>query len=104
MLATAARSNPRSVILKSVLFWLPLAAVCTVLAGLVYVAVQQDLRGTANDPQIQMAQDAATGLQAGASPASLTGSGKVDIAHSLAPYLIIYDDAGNVLSSCAELN
>jgi hypothetical protein len=75
------------------------SAVCL----LVYVAVQQDLRGTANDPQIQMAEDAAAELQAGRSPASVAGTGIVDIGQSLAPYLIIYDDKGQVLASTATL-
>jgi len=39
--------------------WLLIAIVVTGLIGLVYVAVQQDLRQGANDPQIQMAEDTA---------------------------------------------
>ena len=35
--------------------WFPLAVVATAFCGLVYVAVQQELRQNANDPQIQMA-------------------------------------------------
>lgn len=36
-----------------------MALAITVASGLVYGVVQQDLRLTANDPQIQMAEDAA---------------------------------------------
>jgi hypothetical protein len=45
--------------------WLPIVVVITALSGLVYVAVQQALRQDANDPQIQMAQDAAETLARG---------------------------------------
>jgi hypothetical protein len=51
--------------------WLPLAAVTTLLCGLVYLAVQQSLRQGANDPQIQMAEDAAAALVAGSTPESV---------------------------------
>jgi hypothetical protein len=47
--------------------WLLLAIVLTGLIGLVYVAVQQDLRQGANDPQIQMAEDALAKLANGQS-------------------------------------
>ncbi len=36
-------------------YWIPLAAAITVVCGVIYVAVQQDIRMAANDPQIQMA-------------------------------------------------
>src|SRR5438270_7168527 len=62
------------------LYWLPVALAITVLSGLVYVAVQQDLRQGANDPQIQMAEDAAVQLEAGQQPAAVVGAGKVDMA------------------------
>jgi hypothetical protein len=91
-------------ILKSLIYWLPLAVIATILSGLVYVAVQQDFRGTANDPQIEMAEDAAAQLEAAQSPASVVGTGSVDIGKSLAPYLIVYDDTGKVLASSATLN
>jgi hypothetical protein len=45
-------------------FWLPLAAAVTMLSGLVYIAVQQNMRIGANDPQIQLAEDAARALAA----------------------------------------
>jgi len=65
--------------------------------------VQQTYRQSANDPQIHMAEDVAQQLDRGADPASLI-SGKVDIASSLAPFVIIYDQQANVLASSGELN
>ncbi len=74
--------------------WLPIAVAVTGLSALVYGSVQQVLRQDANDPQIQMAEDAAAALKSGASPASLAPSTHVDIARSLAPFLLLYDTNG----------
>src|SRR5438445_588354 len=84
---------------KAFLYWLPLAFCLTVLAGLVYVTVQQNFRQGANDPQIQMAEDAAAQLQGGAQAQAVVGAGKVDISRSLAPFLIVYDATGQQLAS-----
>ncbi len=89
---------------RTFLYWLPLAFCLTVLAGLVYTAVQQNFRQGANDPQIQMAEDAAVQLQDGAQAQTVVGSGKVDMSRSLAPFLIVYDATGHVLASSAQLN
>ncbi len=84
--------------------WLLIAMVVTGLIGLIYVAVQQNLRQGANDPQIQMAEDAATKLANGQSVQNVVSSEKVDIANSLAPYLIIFDANGNPIASSAQLD
>lgn len=85
-------------------FWLPLALLMTLVSLMIYGAVQQDLRQSANDPQIQMAEDAARALASGKSPATLVEVETVDIATSLAPYLIIFDSAGQPVASSAQLN
>ena len=85
------------------LVWLPFAVVTTVVCGLVYVAVQQDLRLSANDPQIQRAEDAAAALGAGAAPASVVPTGTVDVGASLAPVVMVFDAQGNLLSGSARL-
>jgi hypothetical protein len=84
--------------------WLPLAIATAGLCGLVYLTVQQSLRMGANDPQIQMAEDAASALAGGASVDSLAPSAKVDIATSLAPFLVVYDDSGKIVASSASLH
>ncbi len=84
--------------------WLLVAIVLTGLIGLVYVAVQQDLRQGANDPQIQMAEDALAKLANGQSVQNVVPSEKVDIANSLAPYLIVFDANGNPIASSAQLD
>ena len=85
-------------------YWLPLAAVTTLLSGLIYLAVQQSLRWGANDPQIQMAEDAAAVLAAGNAPESVLPATQVEISGSLAPFMVIYNDSGEPLGSSAKLN
>lgn len=84
--------------------WLAVSIAATILAGLVYVAVQQDLRLSANDPQIQMAQDIAAQLSAGVPVQTLVPLDKVDLNKSLAPFIIIFDDSGSPLGSSAQLD
>jgi len=84
--------------------WLPLAVATVCLCALVYLAVQQSLRQGANDPQIQMAEDAAASLKAGASVDSVVPSAQVEIASSLAPFIMVFDSAGNVVASSATLH
>jgi hypothetical protein len=89
---------------KVILAFLPLAVLATCLAGLIYVVVQQDLRTGANDPQQQLAEDAAARLNAGIAPSALVAGTKVDLAASLATFLVIYDTAGSVLATDGELD
>jgi hypothetical protein len=86
------------------LAWLPVAAAVVVMAALVYLTVQQSLRSGANDPQLQIAGDLAAQLSGGAQPAPLLGTAKVDLATSLSPYVIVFDDAGRVLASTGALD
>src|SRR5438093_1537518 len=71
---------------------------------MIYAAVQQNYRQSANDPQIQMAEDAAARLSAGESPQALIPGQAVDLAKSLAPYTIVFDADGQALASGAELD
>ncbi len=91
-------------ILHTLKFWLPLAAVVTILSALVYLTAQQSLRMNANDPQIQMAEDTARALASGQPAASLVPPTRVDIAQSLAPYLMVFDANGNLQASNAVLH
>jgi hypothetical protein len=84
--------------------WLPLAVVVTAVCGLVYLAVQQDLRQSANDPQIQMAEDAAAALGNGAAVEAIVPVEKVAIEHSLAPFVMVFNDRGDVVGSSATLH
>lgn len=89
---------------------LVLAGLSTVLAFALYAIPQQVLRQGLNDPQIAMATDLADlldrdgvtdGLHQGA---LLQNRGVVDMARSLSPFLIVYDDQGQPLGSNAQLD
>jgi hypothetical protein len=91
-------------IIKIIMSWLPLALITAGLCGLVYLTIQQSLRMGANDPQIQVAEDAAGALNGGASLYSVVPATKVELATSLAPFIIVFDDSGKVLVSSATLH
>ncbi|MDP2660469.1 MAG: hypothetical protein Q8R28_07055 [Dehalococcoidia bacterium] len=84
--------------------WAPIAVASTVLCLLAAVSVQQDLRQSANGPQIQMAEDAALAIEKCQAPQSVVPSTTVDIAKRLAAYLIVFDDAGLPVVSSAQLD
>jgi hypothetical protein len=91
-------------LLTALRLWLPAAAVATVATGLVYGESQHVLRSSANDPQIQMAEDAAAKLDAGAAPSAVVPSDSVELATSLAPYLIVFDRSGHVLAESVTVH
>ena len=83
---------------------LPALAAATVLALLVYAAVQQAHRSGANDPQIQVAGDVARVLALGADPHAVAGGPAVDLAASLAVWTTVFDATNRVLASTAVLD
>ena len=88
----------------AILVFLPLAVVATGLAGLVYLVAQQDGRWMANEPQVQLAEDAAARLDAGGAPGDQVGPASVDIARSLAPFVVVYGTADTILATDGTLD
>ena len=89
---------------RAIALFLPAAVLATLACGLVYAEVQQSLRSSANDPQYQLATDAAVKLDAGASPASVVGSSaEIDLAASLAPFVIVFDRNHSIVATNASL-
>jgi hypothetical protein len=85
--------------------FLPLAVLATATCGLAYAETQQALRSGANDPQFQLAEDGAARLDAGADGATVVDSSRtIDLAASLAPFVIVFDTNGQVLASNATLD
>jgi len=84
--------------------WLPIAAVTTILCLLVYATVQQTLRNAADDPQIQLAEDAADALASGAPVSSVVPPAPTDIARSLAPFTMVLDGKGGVVATSGLLH
>jgi hypothetical protein len=94
----------RERVLFALRFWIPLAVVTTGLAGLVYLAVQQDLRMGANDLPAQVAQDTAASIAKGAEAWTVTGRNDVDISASLSAWTLVFDDAGKVVAGTPMLD
>lgn len=88
--------------MKRLIYWLAAALLISGVYFTIYAAVQHALRIGANDPQIQLAEDAAGRLGQGL-PAGIGGGEAVDVAASLAPFLIVYNPSGDVLVSSARL-
>jgi hypothetical protein len=84
--------------------WLPIAIAATFLAGTADVIGQQILRQGANDPQVQIAEDAAARVQAGTPPADVVPAGQTEISTSLAPWVIVYGPDRKVVASSATLH
>lgn len=89
---------------RAVALWLPAAVGATLVAGLTYVSVQQSYRQNANDPQLQLAEDAAARLSSGDVPAAIVGGAQVDLATSLAPFVVVYGADGQVLAASGSLD
>ncbi len=84
--------------------WLPVAAAASCLFGASYLAIQQDLRSSANEPQIQLAQDAAARLDSGDPLQAVIPTQPVEISRSLAPWVMVFDRSGKTLASSALLD
>jgi hypothetical protein len=91
----------KSLLLK--LWFLPVI-VSTIMMFAMYFAIQQTIRQSANDPQIELAEDGAAALESGTAPVALVGAVHVEIAKSLAPFVMIYDETGAPLASSGYLN
>jgi hypothetical protein len=90
---------------KALYLWLPLALFSLALPVLVYASVQQAYRLSANDPQIEMAEDAADQLKRGEEiSAVFPGNRKVEVTRSLAPFSSVLGEDGKILVSSGELN
>ncbi len=95
--------------LRAVLWWVWAAIPITLLCLLIYVVGQQIYRQSANDPELQMATDAAAALSRGEAPASVVnyagrpGGPLQDLATTYAPWLAIYDEHGTPLESTGQL-
>ena len=81
--------------------WLPLAVGISAIVFIIFLVIQQDIRIGTYDPQIQLAEDMASSFNNGM---TATTSGKIDVSKSLAPFTIIYNKQGKVVSSNAYLD
>jgi hypothetical protein len=84
--------------------WLPFAVVITACCALAYASVQQAYRQGADDPQMQMAEDAAYVLDHGAAIEDYWSTDEVEMSRSLAPFIIIYSAEGDPVGGSGRLN
>lgn len=91
-------------IFKFLRHWLPTAVVVVAMSGLVYLSMQQLLRQSANDPQVQMAEDTAAALSAGKPAIEVVPVNQVEISTSLSPFLMVFDDTGKLVNTNAILD
>jgi hypothetical protein len=84
--------------------WVLAGLLSTVVIGTGYGMVQHTLRSGANDPQIQMVEEAVTALQAGERPETVVGTTEVNLDQSSAPFLIVYNESYGIAASGAKLS
>jgi hypothetical protein len=85
--------------------WLPLAAASIGICGIIYVAVQQQYRQSANDPQVQLTQDMATALVNDKKPEDIVPQDYLfDIEKTLATFTAVYDANYTPLQQTAFFN
>jgi hypothetical protein len=83
--------------------FIPFAVVITALSGLVYLVAQQDYRMSGNDPQIQLSEDIASKVASGVDSKKIVSATPIEVDKSLAPFVIVYDNLGNIATSNAVL-
>lgn len=83
--------------------WLTAFLLLTLIFGSIYGISQQVVRQAADDPQIQIAEDVKTYLEQGVGPENFT-TNKVDVRKSLAPFIIIYDKDGALVSGSGYID
>lgn len=89
--------------MKQYLQWLGVIIILTVAFGTMWGLAHYGLRQSANDPQVQLAYDAASNLASGAKPEDIAAE-PVPVDASLAPFLTIYDKAGKAVAGTGTID
>ena len=97
-------NKTKVLIVRSLILWIPWAVILTLIFLAIYIANQQLLRQSANDPQIQIAEDTAAAINAAEPISFFNAPTKIDIGKSLMPYLVIYDSNYSNIASTGLLN
>jgi hypothetical protein len=85
--------------------WLPLAITIVIFSGLAYAVVQQSYRQSANDPQIQIAEDLASAIAQGQPVNQIVPPvGTTELANTLSPFVMIYSSTSTLIGSSALLD
>ncbi len=89
--------------MKKQLPWLIAASAVTVVFGTMYGLAQWQLRSGADLPAVERAEETVLRLNAGSTPAEVAFDA-VDIASSIQPFVIIYDESGKVVEGSGKLD
>src|SRR5262245_60649439 len=81
--------------------WLPLAIMLTLAVAAAYSVGQNVIRQSANDPQIQLAEDWAAQIEASTDVTHLSLGAFIDPTKSLASFGIVYNKDGSIANSSA---
>ena len=84
--------------------WFTSVIFLTIITIFIYVAAQEIMRASANYPQIKIAESTAARLSQGESATTTVASTTIDISESLTPFIITYDNSGNLETSQAILD
>jgi hypothetical protein len=84
--------------------WFQMGLVITLVCGIFYVILQQYIRLSANMEPTQIAHDTAAVIVQGNTPPEGLAPNSLDLTKSLAPYIVVFDDAGKPIYSTAQLN
>lgn len=87
----------------SLLDYLFIMAIVTIIFGVVYLVVQQNYRSGADDPQIELAHDINYRLSEGKSVDKFFID-SINIVQSLSPFTVLYDANGKPTRSSGYLN
>lgn len=87
---------------RAKMWWLAVGASAVVVA-FPYLAVHQNYRHGANDPQVQYAQDLSLALEQGASAEAFGGNSPVDPRKSLGLFLMAFGEDKAVLANTMQL-
>ncbi len=92
----------KSLFAMRVFRFIPFAGLSIAVFLVIYISGQQIYRTNANDPQIQMADDASRFLNRGGKPSELLSqTSRVDLLTSLLPFIAIYDSTGKLIGTNA---
>jgi hypothetical protein len=85
--------------------WLPLVIVIVIFSGLAYAEAQQVYRQSANDPQIQIAEDLAAAIAQGQPVDQIVpAQGTTELSSTLSPFVMIYSASSTLIGSSALLD
>lgn len=85
---------------KSLWSWLPIAVSGTLILLVVYIVLQQNYRQAANDPQIELVQNASIALSQGFPIQALFANAtQLDINKTLSMFVMAFDESGAIISA-----